>query len=571
MEQFRFIKTILDSLAEAIYVKDLADKIVFVNQAVEQITGWSACDAVGKRCYELFGDPSGNCRDTCPARQITTGKQQELQQFEKVIRAKNGEIRYLQVYASPFVEKGSLTGSVLVMQDITRLRQFENLSIVAAQQLREELNRYKKLEESLRRSEAIYRAMFEYTGTAMLVIDADRTIVMANREIEKMTGCRLEDIVGKRKWDEFVHPEDKERMLQYHLSRRHNAGSAPTHYEFKMFDTRGNIKDIYFTIGMIPGTGQSVGSMIDITERKQMERALQESEEKYRHVLDNIEDVFYEVDLKGNFTFFNNAVERVFGEPKKELLGRNYREIVDKKNAQAVFAAYNKVYTTGVPVRGFAWTVTRPDGERRELEVSISPIRDRDGKIIGFRGIARDITERKRVEERLRYLSLHDTLTGLYNRFYFEEELQRLENGRQFPVSLICGDVDNLKLVNDTMGHKKGDELLQAAAATIKSSIRASDVAARVGGDEFVVLLPETDSRAAGNVCCRIRDAIEQHNRQNPQLPLSISLGRATAAGKEEMADLFKRADDAMYLEKMFKNKHNCKNIKMLPENKDLI
>lgn len=239
----------------------------------------------------------------------------------------------------------------MVMQDITRLREIESQSILTRQRLEQELSLRKRLEESLRRSEAMYRAMFEHTGTAMLVIDEDRTIAMANREVEKITGYKREDIVGKRKWHEFVHPEDIQWMSRYHVERRKENSNVPNHYEFRLLDARGNIKDIFYTIGMIPA--------------------------------------------------------------------------------------------------------------------------------------------------------------GLYNRAYFEEEMQRLEKGRHFPVSIICGDVDGLKTVNDTMGHKKGDELLLAAAGTIKRCTRAGDVVARVGGDEFVVILTGTGAADTENV-------VQSHPPQHP-------------------------------------------------------
>ncbi|MBF7083739.1 PAS domain S-box protein [Desulfallas sp. Bu1-1] len=554
--------SILESIDEAICVLDLQRNLIYANRAFERATGWPAKAILGGKCFDFLGTPE-DCAGNCPLQKILSGETSKPCKFEKTIRTRSGEIKYMQVSAAPLYERGKPVASTVMMQDITRLCKFEDLSVITELQLREEFNRRKKLEESLRRSEAMYRAMFEHTGTAMLVINEDRTIAMANQEVERLTGYSRDQLVGKRKWDEFVHPEDREWMMRYHMERRKEGSPVPSHYEFRLIHAGGKILDIFYTIGMIPGSKQSVGSMLDITERKQMERALRESEEKYRLLLENIEDVFYEVDFKGNFTFVNDSVQRVFGFDRRDLIGRNYRELVDQENARKVFAAYNKVFATGVPERGFSWTITRPDGQKRELEVSVSPIRDRYGKITGFRGTARDITERKQVEERLRYLSLHDALTGLYNRAYFEEEVKRLETGRHYPVSFICGDVDGLKQVNDTLGHKKGDELLVAAARVLKSAIRESDVVARVGGDEFVVILPGTGEAAAENVCRRIKETIAGHNRQNPELPLNISLGWATAENKNEFADLYKRADDNMYREKMRKKCYHKHEFKM--------
>jgi PAS domain S-box-containing protein len=136
----------------------------------------------------------------------------------------------------------------------------------------------------------------------------------------------------------------------------------------------------------------------DITEEKQAEEALQRSEEKYRSILENIEDGYYEVDLVGNFTFFNDAMCQIVGYTPDEMMGMNNRKYMDKENARKVYQTFNKVYTTGKPDRGFDWEIIRKDGTKRFVEASASLIRDSEDKPIGFRGIIRDTTARKQME-----------------------------------------------------------------------------------------------------------------------------------------------------------------------------
>jgi PAS domain S-box-containing protein/putative nucleotidyltransferase with HDIG domain len=143
------------------------------------------------------------------------------------------------------------------------------------------------------------------------------------------------------------------------------------------------------------------GIVRDITERKQIEESLQQSEEKYRTILENIEDGYYEVDLAGNYTFFNNSLCQLSGYSKEELLGMNNRHFVDKDTSKEVFLMFNKVYNTGEPSKGFDWQMTRKDGTKRYVEASASLQKDSSGKPIGFRGIIHDITERKEAEEKL--------------------------------------------------------------------------------------------------------------------------------------------------------------------------
>ncbi len=140
-----------------------------------------------------------------------------------------------------------------------------------------------------------------------------------------------------------------------------------------------------------------------------------------------------------------------------------------------------------------------------------------------FTLIVRDITIRKNTEEKLRYLSFHHRLTSLYNRSYFDEELQKLDTTRQLPLSIIIGDIDGFKLVNDAFGYKEGDDLLKSLAKVLKESCRSDDILARWGGDEFVILLPKTDSRVAAEIISRIEK--KSKSIGSIEIPLNISLG----------------------------------------------
>jgi diguanylate cyclase (GGDEF)-like protein len=161
----------------------------------------------------------------------------------------------------------------------------------------------------------------------------------------------------------------------------------------------------------------------------------------------------------------------------------------------------------------------------------------------------REIAERKRIEEQLRYQGTHDVLTNIYNRAYYEEELARFERGREYPISIIIADVDGLKNVNDTLGHAAGDELLQQAANVLRSIFRAGDVLARVGGDEFAALLPDTDSESAKQIVSRIRERLLEHNTRHSDLPVQLSLGTATAE-ENNLIRTSILADQRMYADK---------------------
>jgi diguanylate cyclase (GGDEF)-like protein len=196
----------------------------------------------------------------------------------------------------------------------------------------------------------------------------------------------------------------------------------------------------------------------------------------------------------------------------------------------------------------------RPDRSIRWIKDRSFPIYDGSGKAHRIVGIAADITDLKLGEEKMKYLSLHDPLTGLYNRIFFEEEISRIEKTRYDSVGILSCDVDGLKLVNDTLGHNQGDNLLVAAARVIRESFREGDLVARIGGDEFSVVLPNTTEPAVENACQRIQEAVAKYNATNPELPLSISIGFAVKKGAHRnLKDLFKEADNNMYRRKLYR------------------
>lgn len=287
----------------------------------------------------------------------------------------------------------------------------------------------------------------------------------------------------------------------------------------------------------------------EVKKRSEVEKELRASEEKYREILGSIEEGYYETDLKGRLTFFNDAACRMLGYSREEFSELSYKKLY--KNPEAVVQKFKSVYITGQPENGFTIEMARKDNGMVYVEISISPMRERDGKLNGFRGVARDISERVKFQQQLEYFSMHDQLTGLYNRTYFEEEMRRLSKSRDYPVTMIMADLNGLKIINDSLGHDYGDRLLKAAAAVMQDSLRGSDVLARVGGDEYSAILVNADERVALKIIARIRKKIKIYCEQNPDLYLSLSLGTATAPDNSvTFTELFKLADDAMYRDK---------------------
>jgi diguanylate cyclase (GGDEF)-like protein/PAS domain S-box-containing protein len=289
--------------------------------------------------------------------------------------------------------------------------------------------------------------------------------------------------------------------------------------------------------------------MRDITERKIAREELLRREAHYRSLIDNGWEIITILDSDGCIRFGSPSLERTLGYGPDELTGQNLFEFIhpdDVPGILRIFAEQLRIPGIG-PVMEISFR--HKDGSWRVLESRANNLLH-DPVIGGIVVNSHDVTDRNRAEEELRYLSTHDALTGLFNRAFFEAEVSRLQRSRQFPVSVVMVDVDGLKDTNDNQGHAAGDELLRAAAHLLQSAFRAEDILARIGGDEFAILLPMTDSAAAHGMLERVRKSIAGHARERRALYLSLSLGSATANTPAMLADALKQADRRMYRDK---------------------
>lgn len=286
----------------------------------------------------------------------------------------------------------------------------------------------------------------------------------------------------------------------------------------------------------------------EIVERKRAETALQESEERYRTLVESQGEGVGFVDPDERFIYANPAAESIFGVPPGSLVGRNIAEFVTPEQWAAIREQTSR--RRAGEKSAYEVEIVHPDGEKRSILVTATPKFDDAGQFIGAFGIFRDITDRRQAAEKLKYLSTHDALTGLYNRTFFEEETARLERGRQHPVCIVMADVDDLKVTNDRDGHAAGDDLLRRTAQVLNASFRAEDIIARIGGDEFVVLLPNADAAAAEQALTRVRKILHDHNAAHGGTRLRLSLGASTAEKGGALAEALKQADARMYQEK---------------------
>ena len=236
-----------------------------------------------------------------------------------------------------------------------------------------------------------------------------------------------------------------------------------------------------------------VGSIMDVTEEVEARAA----RELLSRVVDSSDDAIITQARDGTITSWNRGAEQLYLYTAEEAIGQPSAIIEQPDTHDEEQELLARVFS-GDSIRRMETERVRKDGRRLTVSLTISPIRDANGRVISASGIARDITERRLYEERLRHLADHDQLTGLFNRRRFDEELKReLARSRRYDArgAMLSIDIDNFKAINDAAGHAAGDVVLVEVSSTLKRRFRQTDVVARLGGDEFAVLLPEGRSR----------------------------------------------------------------------------
>jgi len=258
-------------------------------------------------CHRAFNAPSRD--EICPWCP-TTMTLQDGQVHESVTETPSGDdVRHYRIVSSPVMDRdGRVTAAIEMVDDITE---------------------HFRAQRAVADSEARYRAIFETTGTATMIVDEDMTISMVNAEFEKESGLSKAEIEGKRRWTEFIHSDDLERMKAFHIQRRIDPESVPRSYEVRFHDRGGRIRNVTMTVSLIPGTKKSVASLMDITVLKQAEEKLKESERFLSDVINFLPDATFVIDGDGKVIAWNRAIEEMTGVAAAEMIGKgNYEHAI---------------------------------------------------------------------------------------------------------------------------------------------------------------------------------------------------------------------------------------------------
>ncbi|MBS3779038.1 MAG: PAS domain S-box protein [Desulfovermiculus sp.] len=523
----KYLESVLHHAPDAIVTLDSSHRILEWNPGAERVFGYTQEEAIGRNLDHLVTRPDVMDDAQANTRRVLSG--QSLQPEETTRYTKSGNPVQVIASGAPIIIDGQVQGVVAVYTDISE---------------------QKRVARALEESERIYRAIFENTGTATIIVEEDTTISLANREFERLTGFCKEEIQGRKSWREFIATQhDLDRMDRYHRLRRIDPQATPNTYEFLFMGKAGEPKNILITIDMIPGTKQSVASFLDLSEYKMLQEDLKQERDYLNNILENSADAIAILDKRGKFIRWNKRAAELFGYTYKEI---KQRTVFDFYSDQFQMDKMMQLLRQQGYVRDYEISFQRKDGTEIPCSVSVNLLKDDHNENIGSVSIVRDLSEWKKTEQQLIYLCYHDTLCGLYNRNFFEKEMNRLSDGRYAPVGIIICDLDGLKFVNDTKGHKSGDQLLCKAADILRATFRSSDIVARIGGDEFAVLVTGADHATTEGLVTRLKKNVYDFNAHDPDTPMYMSIGSAVCQSHPiDMEGLFREADNRMYEEKM--------------------
>jgi len=411
-----------------------------------------------------------------------------------------------------------------------------------------------RMEKELQEIEEKYRSLVENINEVIFSLDLRGCFTYISRVIEGVALYEAEEMMGQP-FSRFVYPED---LPEFQNNLKNTLSGNSESHEFRLLNKQGNIRHVRISCRRLLENDQPVGLtgiLSDITEQKLAEVLLDRAEAKYRNIFANAVEGIFQCTRDGRFIVANPACARILGYtfPEELIIQDSETErpyFVDPER----YREFQRLLEENGLIKGYEAQVYRKDGSKIWISANALAIRDPSGAVLFYEGTMEDVTERKEADDQIRYLSFHDNLTGLYNRVYFEEELKRLDTDRQLPISVIMGDLNGLKLVNDAFGHQEGDKLLIQTGKILKDSCRKEDVIARWGGDEFAIFLPKTSYRVTVEVIERIKLACSQAGTQ--PMELSIALGAGTKdAPSQDIQEILKEAEERMYKDKLLESK----------------
>jgi diguanylate cyclase (GGDEF)-like protein/PAS domain S-box-containing protein len=526
-------RTVLDTAFDAI-VTITPDGIVrWFNRGAERIFGYRAEEVIGQPVTVIMPE---RYREHCVAglhRYLQTGQARVVGGTTELVglRKDNSEFP-IEMSLGETYEDGErlFTG---VIRDVTER---------------------KRAESALRESEQRFRGSFERAATGMALVGTDGRFLRVNKSLCEILGYTQRELLGKT-FQQITHPDDLEVDLE-HLRRLLVRVVRTYQTEKRYFHKDGHVVWTLLSASVVHDEEDEplyfICQIQDVSERKKVEKAIKESEERFRSLVQYSSDIITILDTDGTVRYVSPAVERVTGFKPEEQVGTNAFGSVHPDDREQALNTFAEVLKRPGLHPSLEFRVPHKDGSWRYLEHVVNNLVD-DPAVSGVVINSWDVTERKALVEQLSYQAFHDLLTGLPNRALFMDRLERAltrANRRGSKVAVLFTDLDNFKVINDSLGHKAGDQLLVAVAERLKTCLRPEDTAGRLGGDEFTILVEDISSVGEGvQIAERIADILRPpFALEDQEVFVTASTGIAlNSTAQEQPADLLRHADLAMY------------------------
>jgi diguanylate cyclase (GGDEF)-like protein/PAS domain S-box-containing protein len=421
------------------------------------------------------------------------------------------------------------------------------------------------LHDEFRKAESQYRALVENLPAITYVDEAGTgDPIYVSPQILDLMGVPADEwLDGFDGWERRMHPDDRHTIETY---RRTVQTGEPYSAQYRMRGLDGRtrwFRDDAVAVRDEHGVPRLIqGVIFDVTEQKTAENELLASEARFREMLENVRLAAVITDPQGAIVFCNDYLAELSGWWTDELIGRAWIETFTTEEDRDLELRASQTVQSGAVISHYESAILTRTGERRLFSWNNTLLRDADGNVFGQASLGEDITDRRRAEQELERLAYHDPLTGLPNRILFQEHLEvalaRAQRGGR-GVAVLYVDLDDFKLVNDSFGHGAGDQLLCEVAARLTGSTRATDVVARQGGDEFLILIADVDTTEEGEevdvseVARRVADQVRAALQApvvlaDTEIYTSASLGISLfPVDAQDAESLLKHADIAMY------------------------
>lgn len=559
MERY-LLRTLGDNMLDLIYAKDEKGRFIYANLALVNMTGAESADAMlGKTDFDF--NPPAAAKTYSDDDQLVMRSGQPLVGREELLKnSKTGELRWHSTTKVPLRDdNGKIVGIIGITRDITQSKQTEfnarDLNIELEKRVAERTAELSAISATLEQERNLMRTLVDAVPDGIFAKDLNSKFLLANDAVARGMGTTPENLIGKDDFD-FFPEEMAQNFFDDEQTIVRTGEGLVNREELAVNNETGNMR--WFLTTKLPvrndkgETVALVGIGRDITLRRRAERALRESEARFRSLIELSSDWYWEQDADLQFIDIEDPNNKS-SYTRDEVLGKTLKELPGTALLSESWIEYDDLVAERNPFRDLELRRVAENGKTYFISLTGLPAFDENGKFRGYRGIGRDITDRKRSEQHIHFLATHDSLTSLPNRFMFSQILNlAIESAHRYhrKLAVFFIDLDRFKNINDILGHEAGDYLLCEMAARLKQCLRASDVVGRLGGDEFVILLPETENTeqiatVAQKILAASLNPIDI-NGQECCVTASIGICVYPDDGKDEQA-LMKNADIAMY------------------------